>query len=171
MKKHLFLLNIIFVSCTLYLLSSCGFYSFGSGGNIDPDVKSVTVRNFPNQASIVAPLLSQVFTEKMQDKFANETRLDLVQFDGDMEFSGAITNYSIQPVASGGGDQANLSRLNIAVRVEYINRVTEEEWTDTFSAFEDFDKDSNLADVEDELIELITDQLVDKIFNKTLLNW
>ena len=34
-----------------------------------------------------------------------------------------------------------------------------------------FDGLSNLSDVEIELVELITDQLVEDIFNKAVINW
>jgi len=171
MKSIARIFQFCLLSTILCLASSCGFYSFGPGGNLDPGVKTVTISYFPNKARTVAPILSQVFTEMMQDKFQNETGLDLVKEEGDMEFTGAITEYRVTPVAASGDDAANLNRLTIGVRAEYINRVTEEEWTQTFSRFEDFEQSQNLKDVEDELIVVISQQLVDDIFNKTLLNW
>lgn len=171
MKSQNNILCIALLSIILCCVSACGFYSFGPGGNIDPNVNTVTINFFPNKARTVAPILSQVFTQKLQDKFQNESRLDLVELEGDMEFSGAITEYRVTPVAAGGNDLANLNQLTIGVRAEYLNRVNDEEWTQTFSRFEYFDQNQNLKQVEDELIELITQQLVDDIFNKTLLNW
>ena len=152
------------------IVQSCGIYSF-SGASIEPGTKTVKIEYFPNNAPIVAPILSQVFTEKLQDKFVNETGLELIQEQADLNFSGSITNYNVTPVASGGDDIAGLNRLTIGVQVKYINTLKEEEWSQSFSRFDDFDKNTNLKDIEDELVNEISQQIVDDIFNKALVNW
>ncbi|MGB1242329.1 MAG: LPS assembly lipoprotein LptE, partial [Chitinophagales bacterium] len=75
------------------------------------------------------------------------------------------------PAASGANDQAALNRLTIAVKMEYINAVSDVNWSNTFTHFSDFDRDANLSDVEDSLIDEITDNIVDDIFNKAFSNW
>ncbi len=161
--------SILFV----FLLSfqSCGVYSF-TGASVEPGTKTVFVDFFPNKARIIAPILSQTFTEKLKDKFVNETSLDLVQEEGDLNFSGSITLYSIEPVASASNDIAELNRLTIGIKVNYYNTLkVEDTWDSNFSRFQDFDKNVNLKDVEEDLIEEITKQIVDDIFNKALVNW
>lgn len=150
--------------------TACGVYSF-TGASVDPNVKTISVENFPNLASLVAPTLSQIFSEKLKDKCISDTRLTLTDQEGDIAFSGDIINYYVQPAASGANDQANLNRLTIAVRVEYINQSTEKKWSETFEDFQNFDANSNLSDVEEELIEGITDKLVQNIFNRAFTNW
>ena len=171
MTSHLMKLFTMLFILAGTITQSCGIYSF-TGASIEPGTKTVNIQYFPNNAQIVAPILSQVFTEKLQDKFVNETGLELQTNDeADLNFSGSITTYSISPVASGGDDLAYGNRLTIGVRVNYKNTLKEEEWSQSFSRFQDFDRSTNLKDIEDELIDDIAQQLVDDIFNKALVNW
>jgi len=148
----------------------CRVYSF-TGTSIDPNVKTVSVDNFPNLATIVSPNLSQNLSEKLKDKLIAETRLNLQDGESDIEFSGDITNYYVAPAAAGANDQANLNRLTIEARINYLNSVTSKKWTETFRGYEDFDANSNLSDVEEELEELIVVKLIDQVFNKAFTNW
>ncbi len=169
MRNYILALAMLSLCC---LFSSCGLlkYSF-TGTSINPDVKTVSVARIPNQASLVIPSLSQTFEEKLKDKFTIEARLELVADEGDTAFSGVITQYNIRPAASGANDEAALNRLTIGMKMEYINRITEENWSNNFSHFADFDKDANLSDVESSLIDEISDKIIDDIFNKAFSNW
>ncbi len=158
------------LSLVMLFTIGCGVYSF-TGTSIDPNVKTVSVDNFPNLATIVSPTLSQDLSEKLKDKLIAETRLNLQDSEGDIEFSGDIINYYVAPAASGANDQANLNRLTIEARINYINSVTNKKWSETFRGYEDFEANSNLSDVEDELEDLITTKLVDQVFNKAFTNW
>ena len=163
-KKETLGLFLLFV----FFINGCGIYSMSG---VNTTAKTATVKYFPNKARIVAPILSQVFTEKLQDKLTRETNLELVNEQADLNFSGSITRYAVQPVASGSNDIADLSRLTIGVQVKFSNVLTSEEWSSDFSRYADFDKAVNLKDVEDGLIDEISQQLVDDIFNKALVNW
>ena len=161
----------IFVLVFALLISSCGPYSF-TGASVNPDIKTVTVQYFPNRAGIIVPSLSQEFTEKLKDKFINETNLSLTDQGGDLEFKGTITNYVVRGVAPTGNETTALSRLTITVSVEYINRIDDKQaWKSNFSRYEDFESNVSLSSVESDLIALINQQLVDDIFNKALVNW
>ena len=76
----------LFLFCVLWL-TSCGVYTH-SGASVPPDAKTFSVAFIQNTASIVAPTLSQTLTEKLKQKFINETSLKLTQEDGDFAFSG-----------------------------------------------------------------------------------
>lgn len=164
-KKHL-----SFLVLCLWLYTGCGIYSF-TGTSIHPDAKTVSVETFPNLASLVAPTLSQTLTEKLRDKFTAETRLDLIVESGDVEFTGAIINYFVTPAASGADDQAAFSKLTLAIRVDYLNTITGEKWSQKFQQFENFDENVNLSSVENNLIETLTERLATDVFNKAFTNW
>ena len=51
----------------IFLFSNCGIYSF-SGASLDSKDETVTVKFFPNRASLVNPNLSQLFTEELKDR-------------------------------------------------------------------------------------------------------
>ncbi|MBK8442947.1 MAG: LptE family protein [Sphingobacteriales bacterium] len=117
----------------LLLWQSCGIYSF-SGASVPPEVQTVSVLYFKNEASLVNARLSPLLTEKMQNKFVNETRLNLKDRGGDLEFSGAVVNYTVVPVALNSNERASLSRLTIEVRCTYLNRLSQETWTNSLHA-------------------------------------
>jgi Lipopolysaccharide-assembly len=168
-----FKLQTVLVLGTLYLalFSSCK-YSF-TGASIPTDVKSFSVDYFSNRASLVQPSLSQVFTEKLKDKFLTNTSLAPVKTNGDMSFEGYISDYNVQPTAIQSGiDQAALNRLTIVVSVKFVNSKNEKQnFETTFSSFTDFDSRKTLTQVESVLIEEITKKIVDDVFNKAVINW
>ena len=62
--------------------------------------------------------------------------------------------------------------LKLDLRVKYTDTKKEGNDVDqTFSAYRDFDSSELLTDVQDELCEQISKELVDLIFNATLGNW
>lgn len=158
------------------LLSLCccclvACYTF-TGTSIDPNAQTFTVITFDNNAQNVVPTLSQDFTNALINKIESGTRLDATPANGDVQFSGAITDYSIVPVAPKPGETTSFNRLTINVGVEYINNNNEKDtWKQTFSWFEEYPSDENLSDLQDQLIENINDQLVQDIFNKAFTNW
>jgi len=95
------LLRLLTVLLFLSILSGCkGGYSF-TGGNVG-EAKTLNVDFFDNTAAIVNPEMSQIFTESLKDIFVQQTSLRLVEGPADMEFSGAITDYSLRPQAARG---------------------------------------------------------------------
>jgi hypothetical protein len=156
---------------TIMVVSGCGVYSF-TGASISPEVRTISIDYFPNHASMVQPTLSQRFTEALRDKFTHETNLDLVESGGDLNLEGEITGYGVMPEAIQTNQQAALNRLTITVKVRFSNKYNESQnYESTFSRFQDYDSRRNLADVENDLIDQINQQLVEDIFNKSVVNW
>ena len=164
-------LSVLSILMVMSSLTSCGLYSF-NGVSISPEVKTVSVDFFENRASIIVPSLSQSFTETLRDKFINETNLELVQKNGDLQFLGDITRYSISAIARTGSQTTAQSRLTVTVQVEFVNKKNEKEgWKQSFTKFENYDSNIDLSSVEDQLIETINYQIVEAIFNKAVVNW
>ena len=160
-----------FIFCCL-LFTSCKInYSF-TGASISPDVKTVSVQYFPNNASLVQPILSQTFTEKLKNKFVSQTNLSVIKKDADLNFEGSITDYRTQPIAIQGNETAALNRLTISISVKFNNKNNEKQnFESSFSRYADYPSSKNLSEVESSLIDQITLQLVDDIFNKAVVNW
>ena len=164
---YVHLLTIVLIS---FILKGCS-YSF-TGASISPEIKTVQIDFFPNKASIVQPSLSQTFTEKLRDRFVSQTNLELVTERGDLVFEGAITDYFAQPKAIQGTDQAALNRLTITIRVKYTNKQDDtKNFESVFSRYADYSANQNLAAIEIELIDIISEQLVTDIFNRSVVNW
>jgi len=161
----------IAVVFSIVFLSSCGFYSF-TGASISPDVKTVSVQYFPNRAATIQPTLSQVFTERLKDYFLEQTNLSLEADGGDLNFSGEIVKYEIKPIAIQANEQAAQNRLTISVKVKFENTKDESKnFEQKFSRYADYDSGQSLANVEEDLIEQITNELAEDIFNKAVVNW
>ena len=161
----------IAVVFSIVFLSSCGFYSF-TGASISPDVKTVSVQYFPNHAATIEPTLSQVFTERLKDYFLEQTNLSLETELSDLNFSGEIIKYEVKPIAIQANEQAAQNRLTIAVKVKFENTKDDSKnFEQKFFRYADYDSGQSLAEVEDVLIEQITNELAEDIFNKTVVNW
>lgn len=151
--------------------SGCGVYSF-TGASIPPEAKTISIANFPNKAELVQPSLSQAFTEKLKDRFASQTSLNLIPRNGDLHIEGEIVGYSTEPVAITGAQTAALIRLKITVNVRFVNKYSpKDNYESVFSRYEDYPSSQNLSSVEDGLIVLISEALVEDIFNKSVVNW
>lgn len=153
-------------------MSSCRMsYSF-TGASISPSVKTVSIANFPNNAGLVVPTLSRTITDALRDYFTSQTNLNLVERSGDLNLEGTITQYAVQPVAIQGNETAALNRLTIIVSVKFTNKTdTKQNWETTFSRYRDYSSTFNLSSVQEGLIKEITDDLVQDIFNKAVVNW
>ena len=155
----------------LSLLSSCNLYKF-SGTSIPPEVKTFSVDFFDNRASIVSPLLSQIMTEKLKQKFISETNLSIEETNGDFSFSGAIVEYAVTPVSAQSTDNAQLNRLTIVVEVKLKSKISpSSSFEQRVPSFVDFDAGKDFSGEEDQLIDEISDMIVQQVFNKAAINW
>ena len=154
------------------LLSTCRMSVSLTGGTVDARAKTVAINTFPNNASLVNPQLSQVFTTALKDKIQGQTPLTIVATNGDYEIEGEITDYSVNPVAIQGNDSPAMNRLTITVRVRFTNKFDDNQNFDqSFSRYADYYSTQNLSSVESGLVTEITEALTDDIFNKAFVNW
>mgnify|MGYP001259182658 FL=1 len=165
------ILNRVLIFFIFVFLNSCsGGYSF-TGGDIG-DAKTVVVKRFDNLAPLVNPKLSQEFTEKLQELLVRQTPLTLVNTNEDLSFSGEIVDYEVKSEAPGANDQIAQSRLSITVKVRFKNFLdTKKDFAQNFSGYRNFPATSDLSSVEDVLVDEIVFELVEKIFNRSLVNW
>lgn len=172
MKKAT-LLKIIMVVMMALSWQSCRISYKFNGAALDYNVyKTIHVSEFPIRAALVYAPLQQMFENELLDYIAQNTRLQTVDGASDLELSGEITGYSLSPQAVTEDAYASKTRLTISVRVKYSDNKAEGKNVDqTFSAYRDFDSSEMLTDVQDELCQQITKELVDLIFNATLGDW
>jgi hypothetical protein len=152
-------------------LGSCRIsYRFNDADTGNASTISVTL--FDNDAAQAPAGIQQQFTESLRDLFQSQTKLDLIASGGDLQFEGAITGYTINPVNIQSNDQAALNRLTITVKVRYTNQLEEgKSFEQNFTRFADYESTRQLTDVEQELIVTIFEQITQDIFNRALSNW
>ena len=169
--KRLFLFAISVAAISLTFQTCKISYSF-TGANLSPAVKTYSVYYFPNRARLINPTLSQNFTEGLREKLQRQTSLNELSENGDLEFEGQITGYEVRPMSIQKDDLAAKNRLTVSIKVKYTNNKSpEENFERSFSAYEDYDSNLTISDIEDELSELIITKLTDDIFNATIANW
>ena len=163
--------TIIFLGLIEILVSCVGGYSF-TGASIAPEVKTYQVEAFQNRASIVQATLASDLTNDLVNKINSSTSLEQVNANADVSFQGTITGYSITPTSIGANDRAAKNRLTITIRITFVNnKKPKENYQTQFSRFRDYDSNFSLSEVEESLINEISEELVEDIFNKSFVNW
>lgn len=170
MKKIIY----IFAVVLSLVLVSCGYkvsYTL-SGASIPVDAKTYSVAYFPNNATMVSPILSSTLTDELKDIFSSRTKLLEVTEGGDFAFEGEIVNYTSTTASVSSDDYALLNRLTITVKVRFTNMIDEtKSFNKTFSAFQDYDSSNLLTEVEGTLIPEIVDEIVLDIFQAAASDW
>lgn len=162
---------IVVASLVGGIVSSCGIYSF-SGTSIQPDVKTITIPYVEYTALRVNPSLANDLTEALKEKYRKLTRLEEVDVDGDLELVCTVTGYDVKATAVTANEMASQNRLTVTVKIEFSNRkYPEDDVSNNFSAYEDFDATMSLDAVESGLCETIIEKLVEDIFNATVAQW
>ncbi|MCC5938772.1 MAG: LptE family protein [Lunatimonas sp.] len=164
----------------VFFLTSCKVeYSF-TGTTLDYNVtQTFSVENFFNDSGGGPANMGQLFTENLKDYFQRNTQLELIRSNGDLQFSGAISRYTITPQATVSSqspnqpDRAGQMRITIAVEVEFVNLADESEnMKRTFNFFQDYDpRNTSLLQVETELVEVIFENIIQDVFTSTVANW
>lgn len=163
--------SLVVLGLLLMSVASCGIYSF-TGASIPPEAKSVSIQYFPNQASLVEPTLSPIFTDVLRDKFTSQTNLEMVERNGDLAMEGMIVDYKTTPVAIQGDQTSALNRLTITIEVRFTNRYEPDKDFDTkFTQFIDYSSTADYNSVKSDLIDELSEMLADDIFNKAVINW
>ena len=169
MIRRLKILMLAAVACAA--VSGCGIYSF-SGTSIQPDVKSIAVEYFKNNALKVNPTLASSLSDALIDQYRRLTSLQILPENGDMNVYGEITSYDTRPMAVTAEEVASQNRLTVTVKITFTNRLhPEEDFEKSFSAYADYDSNQLLDAVESSLCDEIIDILVEDIFNATVANW
>lgn len=163
---------ISLLAATMVLTIACSIsYSF-TGTNINYDViKTIQIDKIANRAPYGWAPMEAMFNNKLQDKYANSTRLRLVKRNGDLQVAGEITGYDQFNKAVSADGYSSQVQLKLTVNIRFRNNKMNQQWEKQFSATTQYDARQSLASVQETLVdEMITD-IVDQIFNATVADW
>ncbi len=168
-NKFQHVLLLIVGVCIIPILNSCGIYSFTGAST---NAKTISIQLFTSKAQNAPIKASQLFTEALKTKFTTEGNLKLLNTDGDLQFSGYISSYSLQSKAPQAGQTSGLVQITLSVHVDFMNKLDEKDkWNLDFSRYAVYDATQNLSTIEDAKLTEINNQLVEDIFNKALVKW
>lgn len=163
---------ILTLGAVMLLFQSC--YTLKST-SIPPELKTISVPFFENEASLVVSNLSQTFTEALKERIRTTTNISIVSGQGNASMSGAITDYRYAPISvpatsPNRAPVAGASVLSISVRVKFDYEADKKlSFDQTFTKTQNYTGD--LSTQEQALIQIIVRQLIDEIFNAAFNNW
>ncbi len=162
----------ILLLCTL-LLSACTVSYKFNGASIDyTKTQSISIADFPNNAALVNPTLSANFSEGLRDIYSRQTRLEVLRSGGNLELEGEITGYALTPMAITADSYASETKLTMTVKVRFTNNVApEESFEKTYSAYQTFNSNQLLTDIQDELCNTMIQEIAENIYNDTVARW
>ena len=161
------------LSLFIVLFSGCSISYKFNGANINyQTTHSISIADFPNNAPLVNPTLSNNLSEGIRDLYQRQTRLQVLSKGGDLELEGEIVGYDITQGAISTDSYASESKLTIRVSVHFTNNVNPEESFDkTYSAYQTFEASRLLTDVQDELCAIMIQEIAENIYNDTVAKW
>ena len=136
-------------------------------------VHTMQIVDFQNHADYVYGPLASTLNDQMKDLFMRQTRLSLVNNNGDIVIEGEITGYNQFNEAIDASGYSSKVRLTLTVKVSFTNNTNhEEDFEDrTFSAFQTYDATQLLTAVQAQPIEVMVKDISEQIFNSTVANW
>ena len=171
--RHRSVVRMMLVLTAMVSLSSCLITYRFNGASIDyTKTQSISIADFPNNAALVNPNLSNALSEGIRDIYSRQTRLQVLRRGGDMEIEGEIADYTLTPMAISADNLSAETKLTITVRVRFTNNKSpEESFEKTYSAYQTFDSSQLLTDVQDELCATMITEIAESIYNDTVAKW
>lgn len=165
--KHILLLTLLLV------VQACSVsYKFNGASINYQTTKSISIADFPNNAALVYPQLSNMLSETIRDQYVRQTRLQVLTKGGNLELEGEIVGYELTPMAISADSYASETKLTLTVKVSFTNNVApEESFERTYSAFQVFDATKLLTDVQEELCNTMVAEIAENIYNDTVARW
>lgn len=172
MKKLVLLLVVSAVTA----FSSCSVTL--NGISIPPEMKTVNVLFFENNAPLVVPTMAGNLTETLKNLIRNQTRLNISTSTPDAVFSGNITSYDIRPTSTidannRGVAPASTNRMTLRVNVKYTNNLDPKlSFEEPIERFIDFQTAGiNFSTAEPDLNRKLIDLVTQDIYKRAFANW
>jgi hypothetical protein len=152
--------------------SSCFSVKYSATGATPPG-NTYSVQFVENQARLVEPGLSQLFTTEIKDYIQSNSDLKMVNGTGDNDFEVIITGYDPStPSAIVAGDEASQNKFTITVKVRYTCNVNPDlDFESNFSRSETYSVSAGFESVKADLTEKIIDLLLEDIYKRAFVNW
>lgn len=156
----------------LTLLTACSISYKFTGTSINYDlIKSIQIDKLVNRAPYGWAPMEAMLNNKLQDVYANQTRLKLVKRAGDLHIAGEIVSYDQFNKGISADGYASQVQLKMTVNIRFENSKTNERWEKQFSATSQYDSNQQLTAVQERLVTEMIKDICDQIFNATVADW
>lgn len=144
-------------------------------GSVPPEWKTFMVNTFENKASNAPISYASNLTEDVKDGIQNRVGLRLVSDESDnpqIIVTGTVSSYQITPLSLQDNSSEVKNRLTIRANFEIFINEPEEDIMELSSArFADFDASQDVGAIQEQLLEAISEEIVQDVINKLLSNW
>ena len=165
-------LQIIVPMLLLCALTACSISYKFTGTSINYDViKTIQIDKIVNRAPYGWAPMEAILNNKLQDVYANQTRLKLVKRGVDLHVAGEIVNYDQFKKGISADGYASQVQLRITVNIRFENAKTNQKWEKQFTATSQYDSTQQLTAVQETLVTEMVKDLCDQIFNATVADW
>lgn len=165
-------LQIIVPMLLLCALTACSISYKFTGTSINYDViKTIQIDKIVNRAPYGWAPMEAILNNKLQDVYANQTRLKLVKRGGYLHVAGEIVNYDQFNKGISADGYASQVQLRITVNIRFENAKTNQKWEKQFTATSQYDSTQQLTAVQETLVTEMVKDLCDQIFNATVADW
>ena len=165
-------LQIIVPMLLLCALTACSISYKFTGTSINYDViKTIQIDKIVNRAPYGWAPMEAIFNNKLQDVYANQTRLKLVKRGGDLHVAGEIVSYDQFNKGISADGYASQVQLRLTVNIRFENAKTNQKWEKQFTATSQYDSTQQLTAVQETLVTEMVKDLCDQIFNATVADW
>ncbi len=157
---------MLLVACTVS-------YKFNASSINYDKVKTISISKFPIRSAYVWSPMESMFYNSLTDEYAQKTKLQLVNRNGDLQLSGEIVEYSQTNKSISADGFSSQIQLKMTVNVRFVNNTNHSEdiSDQKFSATAEYESTQQLNAVQEELVQDMIDDIVDQIFNATVANW
>ena len=156
----------------LTLLTACSISYKFTGTSINYDlIKSIQIDKLVNRAPYGWAPMEAMLNNKLQDVYANQTRLKLVKRAGDLHIAGEIVSYDQFNKGISADGYASQVQLRMTVNIRFENSKTNERWEKQFSATSQYDSNQQLTAVQERLVTEMIKDICYQIFNATVADW
>ena len=156
----------------LGLMAACTVQYKFTGTSINYDlIKNIQIDKIANRAPYGWAPMEAMFNNKLQDVYANQTRLKLVKRNGDLHIAGEIVSYDHFNKGISADGYASQVQLRMTVNIRFVNSKTNQQWEKQFSATSQYDSTQQLTAVQESLVTEMIKDLCDQIFNATVADW
>ncbi len=165
-------LQIIVPMLLLCALTACSISYKFTGTSINYDViKTIQIDKIVNRAPYGWAPMEAILNNKLQDVYANQTRLKLVKRGGDLHVAGEIVSYDQFNKGISADGYASQVQLRLTVNIRFENAKTNQKWEKQFTATSQYDSTQQLTAVQENLVTEMVKDLCDQIFNATVADW
>ena len=156
----------------LCALTACSISYKFTGTSINYDlIKTIQIDKIANRAPYGWAPMEAILNNKLQDVYANQTRLKLVKRGGDLHVAGEIVSYDQYNKGISADGYASQVQLRITVNIRFENAKTNQKWEKQFTATSQYDSTQQLTAVQETLVTEMVKDLCDQIFNATVADW